>query len=129
MRQILVFGSKTFKITVPDYAQLTFGPFSPPPARGSKGFQSEGYGPSDKAGTLRVYGKTKQDILAVFSQVNGFRDLTLGYAEEVAKEEGAVIWKDDEKGYLREDKVSRQKQWVEERPLLDGEVKGKKKRG
>lgn len=117
-KQLLVFGKTTFKIEIPDGARVTFGPWSPP------GADPKGYaGASDKAlsGTLRIYSggpKSTENILAVFSGVSGFRDVSLGYAEQVAREEGAVIWKDDEKGYVREDKVTRQKAWVNDAALL-----------
>jgi len=100
-------GDKKFKVTIPKSSQLTFGPWAPPTKKGDWGGREE-----RATGTLRVYGKTKTQLLAVFSPVTSFRDITLGYAEEVAREEGATIWKDDEKGYTREDKVSRQKAWV-----------------
>lgn len=112
MREILVFGDKTFKIRVPEDAKLTFGPFSPPP-RGNARASFGDYGPAEKAGTLRVYGKTQKDVLAVFSGVRGFRDLSIGYAEQVAVEEGATLWKSDDEGYKREEKVKREKKWVE----------------
>ncbi len=48
----------------------------------------------------------------MFSGVTGFRDTGLGYAEEVAREEGAVIWKSDQDGYQREEKVKRGRTWV-----------------
>lgn len=105
-KQLLVFGEKTFKVTVPTGAKVTFGPWSPP---NKKGDWSEG----SKKGTLRIYGTKKDNILACFTGVEGFRDLDLGYAEQVAKEEGATIWKDDEKGYQREDKVKVVKEWVD----------------
>ena len=108
-KQLLVFGYKTFKITVPDDAKITFGPWSPPSGEGK-------YSMSDKAlsGTLRIYENHKagSSILAVFSGVSGYRDLSMGYAEQVAREEGAVIWKDDEEGYVREDKIKREKAWI-----------------
>lgn len=106
-KQLLVFGAKTFKVTVPDDAKLTFGPWSPQTGENK-------YGASEKAlvGTLRIYHKTKENILAVFSGVTGFRDLSLEYAEEIAKEEGATIWKSDQHGYEREEKVSRKREWV-----------------
>jgi hypothetical protein len=108
-KQILVFGHKTFKVTVPYGASITFGPWSPPS-------EAARYAPGEKAmsGTLRIYegAKSTTNILAVFSGVRGFRDLSLGYAEEVAREEGAVIWNDDEKGYQRETKTSRSKKWI-----------------
>ncbi len=110
-RKLLVFGQKTFKITVPAGARVTFGPWSPPSA------ESKNYGTSDRAlvGTLRVYhgaSRTTENVIAVFSGVTGFRDLSIGYAEQVAREEGATIWKDDENGYVREEKVKREQAWI-----------------
>lgn len=106
MRKILVQADKKFVLSVPDDASLTFGPWSPPKTEGR--FSGE----EAKRGTLRVYSANKKDILGVFSGVISFRDLTLGYAEEIAKEEGATIWKDDEKGYYRESKVKRENEWT-----------------
>ena len=61
MKDLLVFGHKTFKITVPDEAKITFGPWSPSTGEGK-------YQMSEKAlnGTLRVYEskKTGAGILA-----------------------------------------------------------------
>jgi len=114
VKELLVFGEKTFKITVPDGAKITFGPWSPPGSGESK------YAITEKAlnGTLRIYENAKQgaSVLAVFSGVKGYRDLSLGYAEEIAREEGAVIWKSDRDGYTREEKVKRDRDWVD--PLL-----------
>lgn len=108
-KQLLVYGAKTFKISVPDGAAVTFGPWSPPSG-------TEKYGASEKAlnGTLRIYqgSKATENIIAVFSGVRGFRDLSLDYEEEVAREEGAVIWKSDKDGYKREEKVSHASDWV-----------------
>jgi len=123
MKTLLVFGEKTFKINIPDEAKITFGPWSPPNAA------AKTYDRSDKAlsGTLRVYesNKTGASVLAVFSGVSGYRDLSLGYAEEVAKEEGATLWKSDQHGYEREEKISSKRQWINDPQLTDG----KKKRG
>ena len=108
MRELLVFGNKTFKISVPDEAKVTFGPWSPQGGEGK-------YQMSEKAlnGTLRVYGSSKAgaSVLAVFSGVTGYRDTSLDYAEEVAREEGAVVWKSDKDGYSREEKVNRKTDW------------------
>ena len=111
-RRILVQADKKFILTVPDDANLTFGPWSPPNSA-EKSYVS---GPEAKRGTLRVYSSNRKDILGVFSGVVSFRDMDLGYAEEIAKEEGATIWKDDEKGYYRESKVKRETSW--ETPAL-----------
>jgi hypothetical protein len=111
VREILVFGAKTFKIKVPDDAKVTFGPFSPPKSDRSN------YGHEDsKRGTLRIYsGPTiASSMLAVFTHVDGFRDMSVEYAEEVAKEEGATIWKSDQHGYSRESKSSLVKEWVDD---------------
>jgi hypothetical protein len=108
MRELLVFGDKTFKVEIPDDAKVTFGPWSPP----TRGQDSVGWHNSGRsAGTLRIYRGSKENIVALFAGVTGFRDLSLSYAEVIAKEEGATIWKDDEHGYVRESKVSRQKTW------------------
>ena len=119
MKQLLVFGTKTFKISVPDDAKITFGPFSPP----TKG---QAFSEDRAQGTLRIYGDGgKDDIIACFAGVRGFRDLSLDYAEEVAKEEGAVIWKSDRKGYQREEKVSRDSDWVNPHAALPAPKKRK----
>jgi hypothetical protein len=116
-KTLLVFGDKTFKITVPDDAKITFGPFSPPSKM--NGYTAT---PERALGTLRVYQKTKDNIIAVFSGVKGFRDLSLDYEEEVAREEGAIIWKSDKDGYQREEKVQRQRQWVDTAQLPPAEA-------
>lgn len=113
MKELLVSGPKTFKISIPDAAKVTFGPWSPGGAE-DKSYRSE------KAlnGTLRIYetAKSGASVLAVFSGVTGYRDLSLNYSEEVAREEGAVIWKSDKNGYEREEKVTRTAEF--EKPLL-----------
>jgi hypothetical protein len=106
MRKLLVFGDKTFRVTIPDDAQVTFGPWSP----GSK--DSSGYD-SQKRGTLRIYGKSKTDIIGAFSGVTGFRDDTLDYEEQVVIEQGSAIWNSDKRGYSREVKVTRDEKWEE----------------
>lgn len=107
-RDLLVFGEKTFKITIPDDAKVTFAPFSPP-TRGDHGWAGSG----KAAGTVRIYRGTKDNIMAVFSGVTGFRDTSLEYMEEVVREEGATIWKSDEKGYVRDEKRSGSRTWVQ----------------
>ena len=106
IKQLLVFGEKPFKVTIPADAKITFGPWSPP----TKGF--DGNRESLK-GTLRIYQGTKDNIIGCFSGVTGFRDLSMDYSEQIAKEEGAVIWKNDKEGYQREEKVKRATEWVD----------------
>jgi len=107
-RELLVFGTKTFKIRVPMAAKITFGPFSPP-TKASVGYRT----PGDNVGTLRIYDNSKERVIAVFAGVSGYRDLALEYMEEVAVEEGARIWKSDENGYSREESVKGTRRWVE----------------
>lgn len=120
-RTLLVFkdSGKKFRITIPDDSKITFGPFSPPArdnGRGGGGFGS----PERAVGTLRIYQGSKENILAVFAGVRGFRDLSVEYEEEIAVEEGATIWKSDQHGYSREEKVSRSSEWVDPLPAIEG---------
>jgi len=118
VRELLVFGEKTFRVKVPPDAKITFGPFSPPTG------QRDNWMASGKAvGTLRIYKGTKDNIIGCFSNVTGFRDLSMEYAEEVAREEGAVIWKSDKDGYQREEKVQRASDWVEPVQITNGAKK------
>lgn len=99
-------NGKSFRVTVPDGAKVTFGPWSPPG-------ESKYGGERALAGTLRIYesAKTGASVLGVFSGVAMIRDVSLMYEEQVAREEGAVIWKSDAKGYTREEKVQRDVAW------------------
>jgi hypothetical protein len=117
-KELLVFGEKTFKITIPDDSRITFGPWSPPSATKNTAWDA-----ADKRGTLRIYegkSKTSENIIAVFTGVTGFRDLTLQYSEQMLKLEGETIWKSDTHGYERHDKTKRQEDWHD--PLLLGQA-------
>ena len=112
-RTILVEGKKTLRVSIPDDARVTFGPWSPPTGEGK-------YGATEKAlsGTLRIYkgGTTKanENILAVFSGVTGFRDLnSVDVSERVATEEVRTVWKSDAKGYSQEVVGSVGAAWVD----------------
>ncbi len=111
MRELLVYGEKTFKIKIPDDARVTFGPWSPPTGK-ERTYDQTG---RSLVGTLRIYenAKASSSILAVFSGVRGYRDLSLDYDEETAREEGAIIWKSDKRGYYREEKVTRDSDWID----------------
>ena len=108
MRQLLVEGDKTFRIEIPDDAKITFGPWSPP-----RRDRDHGFGNFEPKGTLRIYQGSKENIVACFSGVTSFREIGLSYQEQVVREEGATIWKDDEHGYVREHKQSGTSDWVD----------------
>lgn len=110
-RVLLVQAETNFKITIPDDAKVTFGPFSPP----TKGLP---YNEDRARGTLRVYQGSRDNIIACFTGVCGFRELSLDYSEQVVVEEGAVIWKSDHRGYQREDKMQREERWLVEDKLM-----------
>lgn len=76
-RKILVQGTKTFVLEIPDDTKVTFGPFSPP--RKGREFSDS----KSLIGTLRVYkgAATTQNILALYTGVESFRDLSISYAE------------------------------------------------
>lgn len=90
-KELLVFGaSNTYKITIPAEAKVTFGPFSPPTKFGGGGYSDT------KAGTLRIYDRSKERMLAVFSGVTGFRDLSIKYEELTIGGAGEEIWEEEE---------------------------------
>lgn len=109
-RTIEVNGEKKFRIEIPDDAELTFGPWSPP-TKEDRGFRNE----EQRRGTLRVYNAGKKQIIGVFAGVTAFRDLSvIGYAEEVVRLEGETLWKSDENGYQTESKQAGKRAWVGE---------------
>lgn len=112
-RQILVFGKTEFRITIPDDARLTFGPWSPPTDK------TRNYGEAALKGTLRIYAdKGDKNVIGVFSGVTGYRDLSLiDYEEKTAIETGSFIWKSDKKGYFEEKKITRDEDWT--RPQIE----------
>lgn len=127
MKTLLISGDKTFKITVPEDARITFGPWSPPSAGDAK----YGRTTEDRRGTLRIYSggsKAKESILGVFSGVTSFRDTSIDYSERVAVREGNSMWKSDKDGYVEESKSSETAEWVEGTALLGtGATNGKKR--
>jgi hypothetical protein len=95
-------NGKKFRVTVPDGAKVTFGPWSPI----GEG-KAASYDRSEKAmnGTLRIYesSKTGASILGCFSGVTSFRSDELDFEEEVITQEVATLWKSDKNGYKREE--------------------------
>jgi hypothetical protein len=115
-KELLVFGEKTFKITIPDDSRITFGPWSPPSATKNTAWDA-----ADRRGTLRIYegkSKTSENIIAVFTGVTGFRDTTLDYSEQVLRLEGEAVWKSDERGYEQRTKGKTKRAWLDDTHLL-----------
>lgn len=80
-RKILVFDTAAqFTITIPDDAKITFGPSIPFTARQEQGQRNQ-YAPRDHTYSLRIYKGNKENLLAVFPDVRGFRDESLEIGE------------------------------------------------
>lgn len=77
----------SFKITIPADAKVTFSGTNP-------------QHPTHGSATLRIY-KTENQQLAVFTDVIGFRDLSLPVERLVVTEEGVEVWSTDEEGTTR----------------------------
>lgn len=112
-------GDKEFQLDIPENTIVTFGPWSPGTS------SPKGYGASDAAlsGTIRVYrgSKSRGDVIAVFSGVKSYRDISVvSYREKVAVEEGATVWKSDRNGYERTERVHRKEDWTDTQLLTAG---------
>jgi hypothetical protein len=103
-------GGKTFRITVPDEAKITFGPWSPGASNAEDRYNAD----KSLKGTLRVYESKapNANILAVYSGVVTFRDLSLDYEEKIATEEVRTVWKSDSKGYRAEIEATHDAEWI-----------------
>lgn len=116
-RQIIVRtveGEK--RIGVPKDAKITFGPAIPGPSR-----ERGSYGPPEREYALRVYLKTKDNLIAVFTGVREFRDIEMPVEKLVIREAGSAVWKSDETGYKVEQSVSKKQRFVDDLHLLEGE--------
>lgn len=113
MRTIQVEGDETYRVTIPDDARLTFGPWSPPPSAESKR-GGGGWSDESKRGTLRVYkGAGTTNILAVFTGVRTFRDVsTISYTKQVLREGTSAIWQNDDGSITREGQGFQEKDYV-----------------
>jgi hypothetical protein len=103
-----------YRVTIPPGARVTFGPTIPYQKK-NEGYSSErhdGY-------SLRVYESAKNDsLIAVFSGVSSFRDISMPHAKLIVREAGKQVWKSDEEGYKVETEVRAEKSF-EEFKLLD----------
>lgn len=96
-----------FKVDLPANAKLTFGP-NVPFARG------DGHVTSQHGYALRVYVESKENIIAVFTNVRWFRDITLPVFRKVLKEAGKTLWRSDEQGFKVEREVKREESFERE---------------
>jgi hypothetical protein len=115
MRTILVHAEETFQIEIPDDAELTFGPWSPPGEKRS----GEPWSSEQRRGTLRVYAPKKAEIWAVFSGVRDFRDISkVSYRKEVVQVKGetTTVWERDDGRYETSTsrKEQEKRQWLPE---------------
>jgi hypothetical protein len=97
-----------FRITIPDTAKVTFGPFSPPS-------KTSGYdhNPSKAEGTLRVYNRTKDNIIFCYTGVLSFRDTMVEFSKKITTEEVSTLWQSDDGTYRREESGKKHTQWVD----------------
>lgn len=100
-----------FRVQVPGDAKITFGPAIPGPAQARNGYTRAEY-------ALRIYQKTKDNLLAVFTGVYTFRDVSLPVSKLVVREAGKAVWKSDERGYKVEESVGRTGEFVDDLHLL-----------
>lgn len=99
---------KERRIIVPKYAKVTFCPGIP----GGR----KTYGDNEYA--IRVYGRTKEDLLAVIAGVREFRESTIDSQTLVTREAGTTVWKSDENGYKQETNVSYERIVVDDHQKL-----------
>lgn len=105
------------RISIPSGARVTFGPTIPFERK------SATYNPNPGGYSLRVYENSKNDsLIAVFSGVKGFRDISIPHAKLVIREAGKSVWKSDEEGYKVEQEVKNSQHWSDSlHQLEDGE--------
>lgn len=101
------------RITIPKEAKITFGPAIPGPSK------ERGYGPTEREYALRVYLKSKDNLIAVFTGVREFRDVEMPVEKLVIREAGNAVWKSDETGYKVEQSVKRKGAFVDDLKLLE----------
>lgn len=113
--QLIKGDDSELRIEIPKTARVTFGPSVPyTPKNGFGQHQGSGY-------SLRVYEDTTQNsLVAVFSNIVSFRDLTIPCFKAIVKESGQTLWKSDEEGYQVETKVKKETSLVDASRLLRG---------
>lgn len=94
-----------YRVTIPPGARITFGPTIPYQKKNKNGYSTE----SHDGYSLRVYETAKNDsLIAVFSGVSSFRDISMPHAKLIIREAGKSVWKSDEEGYKVEEEVKRE---------------------
>ena len=98
---------KEHRVDVPKGAKLTFGPAVPYAPKTQQAVymasHAQGY-------ALRIYDGTM--LLACFTGVAEFRDLSITKATVVVRESGKTVWKSDESGFSVSTEGTRQRSMV-----------------
>ena len=102
------------RIHIPKDAKITFGPSIPGPSKNDR-FG----GPRNMEYALRVYMKTKENLIAIFTGVREFREHDMPVEKLVIREAGNAVWKSDETGYKVEQSVKKSGGFVDELKLLE----------
>ena len=101
-------SGKNTRVTVPDKARVVFGYITTTTTMKLDRYARD-------LPFVRAFQVFDEDesLLACFTDTASFRDASINYAEEVVREEGASIWKSDNNGYEREEKLKKTKAWDE----------------
>ena len=101
------------RIHIPKDAKITFGPSIPGNTKDRFG------GPREMEYALRIYLKSKDNLIAIFTGVREFREHDMPVEKLVIKEAGNAAWKSDETGYKVEQSVKKSGGFVDELKLLE----------
>jgi hypothetical protein len=115
-------NSKNVRLNVPDGGRVSLGFVTIPTPEGVKPLHWSDR-PYFKA--FQIHDKDGNSLCCM-QNVSSYRDMTINYAEEVVREEGASIWKSDNNGYEREEKLRRTQTFDEGTTQLPAPRKAKR---
>lgn len=93
-----------FKVTIPGDAKITFGP-------AFRNHKESGFNAVAEY-ALRIYQGSKENLLAVFTEVRGFQDINIPIERKVVSEAGKTLWRSDEGGYSVTSSVKKKETFV-----------------
>lgn len=105
-REILIErkGNKKAVVTIPADAKVTLAPMV--------SFSKFGHDGTESGLALRIYvGSGKENQIAVFRNVEAFRDLALPYREATVEKSGEVQWSDDGSNSTRKESITQKEVW------------------